>query len=90
MDILKDYPEAKVVCEFVEYYDQHRHELCRCDGTFSTYWTCKSAIAFVKRIYKYGEHYLSQGDIYTFRSAKAFIRVAARRVKQNKRMRGVP
>ena len=87
--VLSEYPGAKEICEYVEYYNKHMHELCVHDGTWRTYNCCRGTINFGNNIFYNGEHYLSQTDIYTYRNAKFFIRQALRRVKQVQRMKTI-
>lgn len=81
---LNEYPGAKEVCEFIEYYNKHLHELCVCNGTQRTYNYCRGIVKFENDVFHNGEHYLNQNDVYTYENAKCYIRRAIRRIKQVK------
>lgn len=76
---LGEYPGAKEICELVEFYNLHPHQLCRGDGTMSLYGLCRYILMIDHSIFKYGEEYG-----WTYDRAKALMRRARKIISVTK------
>lgn len=54
---IENHKYASLIHEFIEWGNTHPHEICRCDGTWHLYWSCRGIESGDFYISKYGERY---------------------------------
>lgn len=79
-EVLSNYRNSNKILEFLEYGENNPHQLKKCDGSLSLYYTCKGIKSLDGRIAKYGERPKFYQCSYLY--AKRIMRKTIRRIKE--------